>query len=289
MSRTRGSNATDPETGHLDGAHVASSQIPALLTFVALAFGWTWTLWMAGAGLASRAPELGKDLIVLAGFGPSLSGLLTVWIFDGGAGLSRWFHRCLNWRLGPFWYAVAFFGPPLAMVLALGLDAILGGTFPSSPSAGHVGVAVVQFMLILVINGPLGEEFGWRGYALHPLTARMGWRWAGLIVGAVWGLWHLPLFFIPGMAQAQMPIALFMTSALALSVLMARMAVNTTFSVLPALTFHWALNAWPAFIPIIPSGENVRPYVLVMGILFVIALNVLATPGPRQSLSSERP
>jgi len=289
MPSPMGATATDPETGHLDGAHVASSQIPALLTFVAMTFGWTWPLWMAGAGLISCAPDLGKALLLLAGFGPSLSGLITVGIFDGGAGLGRWLHRCLNWRLGLFWYAVAFFGPPLAMIVSLGVDAILGGALPSSPSAGHVGIAVAQFMLILVINGPLGEEFGWRGYALYPLTARMGWRWAGLIVGVVWGLWHLPLFFTPGMAQAQMPIALFMTSALALSVLMARMAVNTAFSVLPALTFHWALNAWPAFIPIIPNGENGRPYVLVMGVLFVAATIALATPGPRQLVAVHRP
>lgn len=171
------------------------------------------------------------------------------------------------------------------MIVALGVDAILGGALPSSPSAGHVGLAVAQFMPILAINGPLGEEFGWRGYALYPLAAWIGWRWAGLIVGAVWGLWHLPLFFIPGTAQAQMPIVLFMASTLALSVLMARMAVNSAFSVLPALTFHWALNAWPVFIPIIPGEGSVRPYVLVMGILFVVASIVLAIPGPRQSMS----
>jgi membrane protease YdiL (CAAX protease family) len=283
MSGTRRANAADLETGHFDGAHVASSQGPALLTFVALTFGWTWALWMAGDGLATRAPNFSKTLFLFAGFGPSLSGLVTVWIFDGSAGLGRWLHHCLNWRLGSFWYAAAFFGPPLAMIVALGVDAILGGALPSSPSAGHVGLAVAQFMLILAINGPLGEEFGWRGYALYPLTTWIGWRWAGLIIGAVWGLWHLPLFFIPGTAQAQMPMALFMASTLALSVLMARMAVNTAFSVLPALAFHWALNSWSAFIPITPSDGNFRPYVLVLAILFVAASLVLLTPGPRQS------
>lgn len=86
-----------------------------------------------------------------------------------------------------------------------------------------------------------------------------------------------------------MPIALFMTSALALSVLMARMAVNTAFSLLPALMFHWALTAWPAFIPIIPNGENGRPYVLVMGVLFVAAFIALATTGLRQLEAVHRP
>ena len=114
------------------------------------------------------------------------------------------------------------------------------------------------------------------------MSTPLGWRWASLVVGAVWGLWHLPLFFIPGSAQAQMPMLLFMTSAVALSVVMARMTVNVRFSILPALIFHWAINAWPGFLPIIPTGGNVRPYVLVMAILFIVALIVLAKPGPRQ-------
>jgi membrane protease YdiL (CAAX protease family) len=288
MSAPGSWNAAAPQTEHRDSPQVASGQIPALLAFVTLTFGWTWTLWIAAAGLASHAPGLGKTLLLLAGFGPSFCGLITVWIFDGRVGLSRWLHRCLNWRLRPIWYAVAFIGPLLAMILAVSLDAILGGTLPSWPSLGHARLAVAQVALVLVINGPLGEEFGWRGYALHPLTARMGWRWAGLIVGAVWGLWHLPLFFIPGMAQAQMPIALFMSGAIALSVLMARIAVNTAFSVLPALTFHWAINAGPAFIPIMPGGGQVRPYVLVMGLLFAVASIVLATPGPRPTQANMR-
>jgi hypothetical protein len=72
MSGTWGATATDPETGHLDAAHVASSQIPALLTFIAMTFGSTWMLWMAGAGLATRAPDSSKALFLFAGFGPSL-------------------------------------------------------------------------------------------------------------------------------------------------------------------------------------------------------------------------
>ena len=90
---------------------------------------------------------------------------------------------------------------------------------------------------------------------------------------------------MPGLhrVQAQMPIALFATSALALSVLIARMALNKAFSVLPALTFRSAINASPAFIPIIPGGAHDRPYGLVMGVLFVVANIVLATPGPGPS------
>jgi uncharacterized protein len=259
-------------------------QPAALLTFVALAFSWTWGLWwIASTAVNPQSTALISALFIVSGFGPSLAGLVVVWGFDGRAGLCRWLQRCLTWRFGVGWYAMAFFGPPLAMVAALAIHAVLGGPLPPLPDASHIGAPLLQFGMVLFIGGPIGEEFGWRGYALPVLANRLGWRWASLIVGAVWGLWHLPLFFIPGMAQAQMPMALFMASSVAITVVLARMSVNTGISVLPAMLFHWAINAWPAVLPMIPNGGSVRPYVLVMSILFVIAVIVFLKPGPNPS------
>jgi membrane protease YdiL (CAAX protease family) len=258
----------------------ASVKPLALWTFLALTFGATWSLWLAGAGLRLQSPRIFTALFLIAGFVPSLAALLTVWVYDGALGLRVWGQRCLAWRLNPGWYAAAFFGPLLAIVLALALDLALGGILGPSPAAGHVGLSLAQFGLVLVIGGPLGEEFGWRGYALPALTRRWGWRWASLSVGAVWGLWHLPLFYMSGTAQAQMPMALFMTSAVALAVVFARMSVNTGFSVLPALALHWAINAWPGLVPIIPANGNIRPYALVMGLLFLAAAALFLKPGP---------
>ena len=265
---------------------VASLHIAALISFLAISFGWSWVLWGIAAVSAARVPWLTTVLFIVSGFGTSLAGLITVWVYQGKAGLHHWLARCLSWRQHPGWYLLAFLGPAAAMIAALGIDIALRGTLSQSPAAGYTGSTLLQFGLILIIGGPMGEEFGWRGYALPALSARMGWRWASLIVGAVWGAWHLPLFFIPGMAQAQMPMALFMASSVALSVVMARMALNTRFSVLTALLFHWAINGWSAVLPMIPQGGSVRPYVLVMSILFAIAVAVFLKPGPNPSQGS---
>jgi uncharacterized protein len=238
-----------------------TSDIPALLTFLLIAFGWSWVPWMVSALSGPPSRSLSPALFIIAGFGPSLAGVITVWIYQGRSGLRQWFARCLTWRLHPGWYLLAFLGPALGIIAAVGSELALGGTLPASPAAGRIGTALTQGALILIIGGPVGEEFGWRGYAL-------------------------PLFMIPGTAQAQMPIALFMASSVAFSVVIARITVNTRFSIIPALMFHWAINMWPGFIPIIPNNGSVRPYVLVMIILFIIAAVVFVKPGPR--LSQER-
>lgn len=268
---------------------VAPHGAKVLLTFVAIAFGWTWGLWwFASTAVNPKSTALISAIFIVSGFGPSLAGLIVVWGFDGRAGLRRWLKRCLTWRINMRWYAMAFFGPLLAMIAALAIHAALGGALPPLPDPSQIGSTAMQFGLVLFIGGPFGEEFGWRGYALPVLANRLGWRWASLIIGAVWGLWHLPLFFIPGMAQAQMPMALFMASSVAITVVLARMSVNTGFSVLTALLFHWAINAWPAVLPMIPNGGSVRPYVLVMSILFVIAVIVFLKPGPDPAKRSVR-
>ena len=254
----------------------------AMLTFAALTFGWTWSLWGISTAIKSQAPELGKALFLAAGFGPSLAAIVIVLLVGGTLGLRDWLRRCLTWRFWPGWYAVTFFAAPAAMLAALGIHGALGGSLPAFPTGGPIGHVIATFGLVLMIGGPLGEEFGWRGYALPALTTRYGWRRSSLIVGALWGLWHVPLFYIPGTGQSQMPMALFLASSFALSILFARLSINTAFSVLPALLLHWSLNAWSLVIPMIPNGGSVRPYVLVMGILFAFAVIAFLLPGPKR-------
>jgi membrane protease YdiL (CAAX protease family) len=268
-----------------DGAATAprSHEAPALLGFVALTFGWSWGLWWVIA-LGGWSVPVMITLQILSGIGPSLSGLVVVWGFDGRAGVRLWLRRCLGWRLAPGWYALAVLGPPFVMLAALALHGALGGTIPASPTAGHIGMTLLQFVLVLLVGGPLGEEFGWRGYVLPALVPGLGWRWASLIVGAIWALWHLPLFYMAATPQAQMPMALFMASSVALSVLFARLSVNTGFSVLPAIVLHWSINAGAWAIPVTPQGQDLQPYQLVMGLLFMVALVVFFLPGPAKAV-----
>jgi membrane protease YdiL (CAAX protease family) len=107
------------------------------------------------------------------------------------------------------------------------------------------------------------------------IAATLGWRWAGLVVGVLWGLWHLPLFFIADTVQSHMPLALFLLSSVTLSVLFAWLSCKTRQSVLPALVLHTAINAWAGIIPVMPTAETARPFALLVGILGLIAAMLL--------------
>ena len=251
-----------------------------MLTFFALTFGWTWSLWGLSTLVSPGVSAFSNALFLAAGFGPSLAAVLVVLMFGAQLGLRSWLRRCLAWQFSVGWYGVAFFTVPLAMLAALGIHGAVGGNLPAFLTAGPIGYTIAQFGLVLIIGGPLGEEFGWRGYLMPVLTARVGWRRSSLIIGAVWGLWHIPLFYIEGNGQSQMPMALFLSSTFALSIVFARLAINTAFSVLPVLLLHWSINAGSIVIPMIPNGGSVRPYILVMSILFVTAAALFMKPDP---------
>ncbi|KPQ32403.1 MAG: CAAX amino terminal protease family [Phormidesmis priestleyi Ana] len=248
-----------------------------LLVFFSLAFAWSWGCWLLSSAVKTQLPSVAGMLFLAGGFGPSLAAIAVVRYVGGRDGLRDWLVRCLQWRVGWRWLALVFFLPLAVMVLAAAAHIALGGTMVPSPAIGHVLLAVVNFVLVLLIGGPLGEEFGWRGYALPALQARYDWRVASLILGAVWGVWHLPLFYIADTAQSYIPFSLFMASTLALSILFAWLFNRTGGSVLPVLVLHTAVNAWSWVIPgmIMREGSSLRPYGLAVGLLVLIALGLL--------------
>jgi hypothetical protein len=212
-------------------------------------------------------------------FGPGLAAILVVAITCRHTGLRAWLSRCLRWRIGWGWLAFALLFPLVVMFVAARLHVALGGAMATPPASGHLLMTVVNFFLILLLGGPMGEEFGWRGYALPVLQDRFGWRAASLGLGLVWGAWHLPLFFIDGTSQTHIPLALFALSVVAMSVLFAWLVNHTAGSVVGALLLHTAINFWSAVVPVLPTEMSYRAYSLVVAILVLTAMGLMARPG----------
>jgi membrane protease YdiL (CAAX protease family) len=246
--------------------------------FIVFAFAWSWGFGFAGNQMRGESAILSAALMILAGVGPSLAAVVAVALSTGRVGLRAWAKRCLNWRLGAGWYLLAFLAPPTMMVCALALHAALGRSLPAFPDVSQIPLVIANFGIVLLIGGPIGEEFGWRGYLMPALTARMNWRVASLVIGAFWGVWHLPLFFIAESPQAHMPMTVFLLNILAGSVLFAWLFERTGRSVLPALVLHTSLNAFAGILGIVPTAATAQPYLLVTGLLLLVAAFILICP-----------
>jgi uncharacterized protein len=254
-----------------------------LLLFFALTFMWSWTCWLLAPIVKDTSNYASNVLFFLGGFGPIVSAVAIVAMTGGRTGLRAWLSQCLQWRRRWGWVILAFFSPLAILSLAAAAHLALGGNMPPSPAADHIGMFIANFILVFLVGGPLGEELGWRGYALPALQARLGWRMSSLVLGVIWGAWHLPLFFIAASSQSNGSMKIFFVLIVATSVFYTWLYNRSEGSVLPAMVLHMASNSWPFFIPVLPSDADQRPYLFVVGLVVTAAIWLLLR---RESIQS---
>ncbi len=221
-----------------------------LAVFVALAFGWSW-----GLALAARALGGGTEqpLLFAAQLGPSLAGLGAAWLCGGGAGLRALVSQASRWRVEPYWYAVALFGPVLLWWIAF---AYIAAVQPYSPvSTGEFLTFFPLFALQLLFGAGLGEELGWRGFLQSTLERNHGVVLASLAVGAIWALWSAPAWLLPraGQAVSLAPFLAFAALCLGYSLIFARVLHGANGSVWIVALLHASESAaeptWRSAVP----------------------------------------
>jgi membrane protease YdiL (CAAX protease family) len=149
-------------------------------------------------------------------------------------------------------------------------------------SVGVLPLTAVILLAFSVFPGSaLGEEVGWRGYALPRLQAGRSALSASLILGVIWGLYHLPLYFT---GQAGRPLGLFpvfVVSTIALSVILTWVYNGTGGSLMLVVLLHATFNL-PLTLLIAPLGDRVTvPFLLYIGLLVAAALAVVVWAGPQ--------
>ena len=172
--------------------------------------GYRWCL-PAGTRLREAAGPSGQllthPLFYLAVYAPTTASLVLTALFGGTAGLRKLLGRLLPWRAGVQWYLVVLLGYPLVGLLAGRAAGLFGVAQGQIPDWGHFLWALMQ--ALVVDPGPLGEELGWRGFALPRMLARWRPLKASLILGLIWGIWHLPAFLIVGLPQNRLALPRF--------------------------------------------------------------------------------
>jgi membrane protease YdiL (CAAX protease family) len=233
--------------GPLAGAPHAVREQP-LVAFFVLAYALSW--WPSLVYLAT-----GSGLPIL-GCGPFLAAVTVLALTTGKHSIRALFESMIRWRVGPRWWAVAILAPVVTTCLAAGLNIALGAPTPSAAAlANWPSIFSTALVILLVpIAGGAWEEPGWRGYALPRLLAGRSALEASLVLGALWALWHVPLFLTGKQHWSDLLLVLLV------SVFVTWLFQNALCSVLVTMVFHATNNAFSGgyVSPMFHGSDSVR-------------------------------
>ncbi|MFQ6089007.1 MAG: type II CAAX prenyl endopeptidase Rce1 family protein [Candidatus Methanofastidiosia archaeon] len=257
-----------------------------LWLFFLIAFAFTWLFWILEA-LAMRG-MLGTSIFVdflvgpdnPAAWGPLVAAFLLTYLSARKVGVIKLLKRGVDFRFNKIWWLPTLFLMPAITGGALLLAILSGETIPELTWLSNPLTLVVgsySFIYLLFLGGPLQEEFGWRGYALPRLQARFNALVSSLILGLMWGLWHLPYFFIGEAIIYQHAIFGLIISDILIAILMTWLYNNTGGSILTALIFHTTISfSWVLF-PTLETDLG-SLYYLILLILASISITIIWGP-----------
>ena len=277
----------------------ASTARHPVASYFALTFAISWggaLLVIGGSGGMSGTTPTDDPrfpfavLAMLAG--PSVAGILLTSLFHGRAGLRALLSRLLKWRVGARWYAVALLTAPLLMTatlfaLSLSSPRFLPGIFTSDNK-----VSLLLVGLAVGLGAGILEELGWTGFAVPGLRLRHGVLTTGLIVGVLWGVWHLltNVFWASSASSGELSLSIFLPASLfgvlvgylpAFRVLMV-WVYDRTGSLLVAMLMHLSITASLLILnPLAISGVTLLTYsfVLAAAVWVVVVAVAVANHG----------
>ena len=186
-----------------------------------------------------------------------------IFLLNGEGGVCKVLSKMLPGDVHPFWF---WFAPFCALVIALPgvlLSVYLGGEGYVLGDLSTVYQVVVSFVAVFVFS-VVGEEIGWRGFVLPRLQRDAVAAVSGIVLGVVWGIWQLPLWYVPGHAYQSIPMPIFLVYVAGVSVLCTWLYNNTSGNLLVVSLFHATSYTALGLLPLLFSGVE-------MGLLPMLA------------------
>jgi uncharacterized protein len=232
-----------------------------LVIFLIATFIWTWVCYAPiAAGRHSPYEMPWMIFLILGGMGPSLMGVAMVLLVHDREQRRDYWRRCFSLRrIGMLWWLVILLIFPVIIGLSIAIDVAMGGSMPGMEMlrnliANPVTIPLTAF--ISFMSGPWAEEFGWRGYALDRIIKPLGAIRGSIVLGLIWGVWHLPLFFMSATWHSEIGFELtgfwtFTLRSVGLGLIMTWVYLNTDRSILSGILMHFTSNF---------SGQLLAPY-----------------------------
>jgi hypothetical protein len=224
---------------------------------------WPWPLYAAG-----HSP------LPIASFGPFLAAIAVLGVTGGRSAIRALVRSMLHWRVAGRWWLLMIATPVLITTIAFALNLLLGAQPPSAAQLGAWSGVPIAFVVALLVPGFGGawEEPGWRGYALPRLVEPYGWKLAGLILGAVAAVWHLPLM-LSGLIS-WWDLLLVVSS----NVVIALLFLSSGRSVLLVMVLHATNNAFSgAFVSQLFTGADASRQAAITALIWAVSAAVLLT------------
>ena len=255
--------------------------------YFVLALGWSWLFWIpvAVTGLDVSEPP-GIIMLAIGILGPAASAIILTSLLGDKQERRDYWERLIGFkRIGLKWYAIVLLVPPVCSALAILQGLLIDGSMPSLDAAVgyvmHPG-RIIPFAILILFYGPLPEEMGWRGYALDRLQRRWNALTSSLVLGVIWSIWHMPLFFMRGTLMSDVfPLwssrfwVAMGPGILSGAVLMTWVYNNTGRSTLAAVLLHFMMNFTGEFLRLPGDLKN---YQFLWQILIAIVVIIFYRP-----------
>ena len=254
-----------------------------VITFFVASCAVSWTFWAPLIVFPEWTGAEENIASILGGFGPLIAALLVTAAVEGRTGVHDLVRRIVAWRQKPIGYLLALFLPIVAYLLAVALY----WAFNERPGLVQEAPPFAAYPLVLLFAAVLGgglEEPGWRGFALPRLQERHSPLVSSLVIGMVWGMWHIPLSFADSTVQGVVAPGWYLLNALALSVIFTWLFNRTGGSVFLAILLHASVNAPSAWMPQV----MVESFGYVTAGTWVVAIVVVSATGLREFVARPR-
>jgi membrane protease YdiL (CAAX protease family) len=263
----------------------------SLVIGIVLMFVLTWPLDLVNSGIVQI--DIPFIVLLLLGWGFVLASVIMTGLTLGKDGVVTLLRRFLIWRVGWKWYLIAFFLEPILIVLGVFGSSLVTGIAPDFSGinayelfgeGATLWLFILPFFLIDFITN--GEEIGWRGYVLPRLQARYSALTSSLILGAIWGFWHLLKFITHWNVIS---FAWFMVHILAFSVILTWLYNSVKGSLLLVTIMHASSNTAGIFFPMssTASNENMAAYIGYVLFEVLAALIIIFAAGPNRLSRTE--